>query len=196
MRITAVLLAAGRASRMGNNKLFLPYKNHSIIEEVLHQLSRSSVENVLVVTGFERERIEDLVAGINDRKLSVICNEKYESGRIESIKCAIVHLRGRPDGALFMVADKPTVSADLIDRSIEEFKKKKPGILYVMTPAGRGHPIIFSRDLFEEMMSLAGENVIEEFINKHQNEVVELEDAAIQVNINTPEDYERFQKSL
>jgi CTP:molybdopterin cytidylyltransferase MocA len=91
-----------------------------------------------------------------------------------------------------MVADKPTVSTDLINRAIKEFRKEKPGILYIKTPKGRGHPIIFSEKLFRQIMSLVGNKATEDFIKKHQNEVVELEDGTIQPNINTWEDYKKL----
>lgn len=196
MRIGGVLLAAGKSKRMGGNKLLLPWKNHTIIEEVLHQVSRSSLDSLLVVTGFEKDSIEELLARSDDKRIRSIHNEGYESGRIGSIQCAIEHLKGSVDGALFMVADKPTVHTELIERAIGTFKKEKPGILYVMTPAGRGHPIIYSSKLFEEIMLLTHDDEMEKFIEEHKNEVAELEDEAIQVNINTPEEYERVQKSL
>lgn len=189
MKISGVVLAAGRSSRLGQNKLLLPFKNHTVLEEVLYQLSRSQVEDILVITGFERTRIEELLVRIGNRKIKTLFNNNFESGRAESIKCAINYLRTDTDAALFMVADKPTVRTDLIDRAIEEFKSRKASILYIKTPKGRGHPIIFSKGLFKEMMSLTGDNAMEEFISKRQKVVVELEDEAIQPNINTWEDY-------
>ncbi len=191
MRIIGVILAAGKSSRMNQNKLLLHFKNHTILEEVLHQLIRSQVEDVLVVTGFERTQIEDLLASINNDKIRITHNKNYELGRTESIKCAIDSLRGESaDALLFMVADKPTVTTELIDRAIEEFKRIKPAILYVKTPTGRGHPIIFSKDLFGGMMTLTGDDATECFIKRHQNKVVEIKDDAIQVDINTWEDYQ------
>lgn len=195
IKIIGVLLAAGKSSRMGQNKLFLTYKNHTVIEEVLHHLSGSQLEKIIVVTGFEKTRIEDLLSAIHDNKFKTVHNKDYESGRAESIKCAIHSLKGFADAALFMVADKPTVRTDLIDRAIEEFRRKRAGILYVKTPKGRGHPIIFSKELFEEMMTLSEENPLEDFIKKHQNEVLELEDNEVQLNINTRKDYKELFKS-
>lgn len=195
IKIIGVLLAAGKSSRMGRNKLFLPYKNHTVIEEVLHQLSYSQLEKIMVITGFEKTRIEDLLSAIHAHKFQAVHNKNYASGRTESIKCAIHSLKGLTDAALFMVADKPTVRSDLIDRAIEKFKTEGAGILYVKTPKGRGHPIIFSKELFEEMMTLSEENPLEDFIKKHQNEAFELKDSAVQININTQEDYEKLLES-
>lgn len=187
-----VVLAAGASSRMKQNKLLLPFKNHTVLEEVLYQLSKSHIEDILVVTGFERTRIEDAVARINDNKIKTIHNKNYQSGRAGSIRCAIDSLQRDVDAALFMVADKPTVTTDLINRAMEEFKRKKPDILYIKTPRGRGHPIIFSKKLFDKMMSLVGDHSTEDFIENHKNEVVKLEDEAIQKNINTWEDYKKL----
>jgi molybdenum cofactor cytidylyltransferase len=77
MRISGIVLAAGKSSRVGQNKLLLPFKNHTVLEEVLFQLSRSQVEDVLVITGFERNRIEELLAGINNNTSTTIKSRLY-----------------------------------------------------------------------------------------------------------------------
>jgi molybdenum cofactor cytidylyltransferase len=91
-----------------------------------------------------------------------------------------------------MVADKPGVRSGLIDRAIAEFKRKSPAILYVKTPAGRGHPIIFSRNLFAELLLLEGDRIGNELVAKHAANAIELPDEAVQIDIDTEEDYRRL----
>lgn len=149
----------------------------------------SDLDAVIVVTGFEREYVEQLIQKKHDDRVKIIYNENFELGRAESIKCAVRNISDRTDAILFMVGDKPTVRAELINRAIAEFKGKSPEILFVKTPAGRGHPIIFSRRLFGKLLKLNGDTVGDEMIAKCKSDVVELSDGAAQADIDTIEDY-------
>lgn len=189
MKIVGAILAAGMSSRMGRNKLLLPYRKHTVIEEVLVQLLKSDLDGIIVVTGFQREQLEQLIQKNDKDHVKIVYNENFRLGRAESIKCAVRDVSDLADAILFMVGDKPTVSAELIGRAIAEYKKKSPEILYVKTSAGRGHPIIFSKRLFEELLKLNGDMVGDEMIANYKNDVVELEDSDVQADIDTIEDY-------
>lgn len=196
LNITGIILAAGISSRMGRNKLLLEYLGHTVIEETISQMLDSKVTEIIVVTGYESESIDDLISRYTRKRLKKIHNSNYKSGRAESIKCAVESLDRGTDAALFMVADKPGVTSDLIDRSIDEFNKARPGILYIKTPAGRGHPIIFSRELFGELLALEGDVVGDQLIARYKENTVELYDEKIQVDIDTEEDYIRLMREL
>ena len=76
------------------------------------------------------------------------------------------------------------------------YKRKTPGILYIKTPTGRGHPIIFSKEFFPELMTLNGDTVGEELIAEYKENVIELEDDEIQVDIDTQDDYKSILKRV
>ncbi len=190
MHITGIILAAGMSSRMGSaNKLLLPYRNHTVIEEVVAQVSASKVNQVLVITGYERERINEVLAGHLSSRISIVHNNDFAKGRAESIKRAIGQIAGVSDAALFMVADKPTLGHQLIDRAIDRFRRDRPPLLYVMTPTGRGHPIIFSEKLFPGLLSLKGDRVGDDLVAEYADEAIELTDEIPQIDIDTEDDY-------
>lgn len=189
MKISGVVLAAGISSRMGHNKLLLPYKGHTIVEEVFAQISNADLDEIIIITGFENDKIEGIIKKCGDR-FRIVYNDRYESGRAESIKRAVENVSEEADALLFMVGDKPTVNTDLFNRAIEEFKKKSPSILYVMTPKGRGHPIIFAEKLFGELLELSGDTVGNGLIEKYNDDVAALENGEMQVDIDMMDDYE------
>ena len=190
MYITGVILAAGMSSRMGPiNKLFLRYKNHTIIEEVFIQLANSKVDEILIVTGFERERIENALPHRLKENVRFIHNREYHRGRAESIKCAVKDLKENVDAILFMVADKPGISSALVNRAIKAFERERPMILYVETPTGRGHPIMFSRRLFNELLALNGDRVGEELVTRYEGQTLKLKDEAPQIDVDNEDDY-------
>lgn len=195
MIITGIILAAGTSSRMGAaNKLLLKYKSHTIIEEVLEQLSNSKVDEILVVSGFEGERIERILSDHMTGRVSIVFNRDYRLGRAESVRCAIRQIDGTADAALFMVADKPGVTSDLIDRAIDRFREDRPAILYVETPAGRGHPIIFSKRVFDDLQSLQGDHAGDRLLEKYRDDTVRLEDNSEQIDVDSEADYQRLLK--
>lgn len=196
MMISGVLLAAGGSRRMGKNKLLLPYGNHTVIEQSLFQLSVSDVDEVLVISGFQHNKLSDIIKRRFKEKIKIVYNENYRSGRSESIRCAVNSLDEKSDAVLFMVADKPSVKTDLINRAITEYKKYMPLLLYVGTPGGRGHPVIFSRKLFSELLELKGEPTGESIFDKYGDYTLVIDDDNDQIDIDTPEDYRRILETV
>jgi len=194
MRISGALLAAGKSERMGKNKLLLPYRKHTVIEESLFQLTESGLDEVIVVTGFQMEKIRKLIEDRFEKKIKVVYNENYNSGRAESIKCALRNIDERSDAVLFMVADKPSIKSGLIKKALDEFKRKSPSMLYVETPHGRGHPVIFSKSLFDDLMEFEGEPTGNAVFEKYRDDTIVNKDESPQVDIDTIEDYNRIIK--
>ncbi len=196
MKITGVILAAGTSSRMGSaNKLLLKYNNHTVIEEVLEQLSNSEVDDILIVTGFENVRIEGLLAGCLTDRMKFIYNSNYRLGRAESIKCAVRQISGKADAVLFAVADKPGIRSTLINKALDRYRKDRPAILYIETPSGRGHPIIYSKALFNDLLLLEGDCVGNELVAKYKNDLIKLKDETPQIDVDNEADYRILLKS-
>ncbi len=190
MKITGILLAAGSSVRMGTaNKLLLGYNNHTIFEEVLLQLLSSALERILVVTGFESDKIIKIIEKYKSEKITCLFNKNYKLGRASSIKCAVNYIGKTAQPALFMVADKPMVKSTLINKAIITFKENQPKILYVQTESGRGHPIIFSQKLFNELKELEGDLTGNNLIEKYKSGTLIIRDKAAQQDIDTYDDY-------
>jgi molybdenum cofactor cytidylyltransferase len=190
MKISGVILAAGKSSRMGEiNKLLLKYKKHTIIEEVASQMLLSKLDDVIVVTGHDKETVQEKLKRIENDRLNIIYNKNYQLGRSESIKCAVNHISSDTDAICFMVADKPQINSLLYDRCLYEFKNNKPDLLYVETPSGRGHPIIFSNKLFPALLKLQGDTVGNDLIERYNNNAIVIKDENLQIDIDTVEEY-------
>ncbi len=190
MAITGVILAAGMSSRMGSvNKLLLNYKGHTIIEETLRQMMNSTVDNIVIITGFEHTEVEQALDSHLDDRTRFVYNADYRLGRAESIKCAIAAIADQTDAALFMVADKPGVASHLIDKAIERFRTDRPAILYVETLNGRGHPIIFDKRVFDDLLSLNGDRIGDELVSSYCDDLVRLADETPQIDIDSEDDY-------
>ena len=60
--ISAILLAAGLSSRMGQPKLLLPWGERTVLGQVVATFAAAGIEEIIVVTGGVREQVEMLVA--------------------------------------------------------------------------------------------------------------------------------------
>ncbi len=195
MNIVGVILAAGRSARMKRgNKLLLDYGGHTVIEQTFFNLLHSHVESLLVITGYEKARLEAIFQPHKTERVKLVHNENWTVGRGSSIRCAVKSVQADTEAILFMPGDKPTVDSNLINRAIEQFERTRPPVLYVRSLLGRGHPIIFDRSLFGELTNLEGDIVGEALVKKYKERTVELFDDRIQPDLDTDEDYEKLLK--
>lgn len=152
--IDAILLGAGRAKRMGLNKLSLPWKGRTIFECCLTTLLRSNVKKVIVVLN-ERPREEGGL--IHKSRVKVVINPNYKKGMSTSIRRGILAMVSKSDGILIALGDQPFLKARTINALIEAFKREKGKIIVPTFKGKRGHPVIFHRKYKRELLRLRGD---------------------------------------
>jgi molybdenum cofactor cytidylyltransferase len=194
MKIVAAILAAGQSRRMGQNKLLMPFGERTVIETVVTNIETSEVYRVIVIVGHEASMVgQRLTPGLSD-KTAIIVNSNYLKGKAESIKVAVSECGSDADAILFVPGDKPTVSRELINRTIELYSRTRPMICYVQTPEGRGHPIIFSSELYPDLLSLQGDLVGQGLVDRYTDATEVLIDSEVQIDCDTRADYEKVIK--
>lgn len=154
--MTTVLLAAGLSSRMGRNKLLLPYNGKTIIENTLLSILPLS-KKVIVVTGNEREKIEKLLMPYD---VEFVFNENYEKGQRGSTMRGLEHV-GDDDFAI-LPSDLPLLSSEdassLFD-ALNDFSIVRP--VYNSIP---GHPVCYRKENLEKLLSFQG--TMKEYVKK------------------------------
>lgn len=146
--MTTILLAAGLSTRMGRNKLLLPFKGKTIIENTLSSLIPFS-DRIIVVTGFEKERIEKILKGYN---CFFIYNKEYEKGQRGSSICGVREVKD--DDFLIVPADLPLLSSVDIDKAIRELKNSK--IVRLSHSGIPGHPVFYKKENQRNLLSFSG----------------------------------------
>ena len=107
--VAAIVLAAGRSSRMGpHNKLLQPIDGSTIIARVAGAAIASGANPVIVVTGFEADRVEEAISGLD---VTFVNNPNFDEGMSGSIKAGLSVLPARSDGAMILLGDMPDVEA-------------------------------------------------------------------------------------
>jgi molybdenum cofactor cytidylyltransferase len=186
--VAAIILAAGRSTRMGGpNKLLAELGGKPLVRIVTEQALASKAREVIVVTGHQADQVETALQGLGVKFLR---NPDFAEGLSSSVKTGIAALSADADGAVICLGDMPLISADLIDRLIEEFAPDRGNLIAVPVSNGRrGNPVLWSRRFFSELMALDGDIGARHLIEKHREAVVEIpvEGHGAFLDIDTPQ---------
>ena len=187
-RVAAIVLAAGRSSRMGGpNKLLEHLRGKPLVRIVTEQAIASKASPVLVVTGHMAKDVEAALRGLN---VKFVANPQFASGLASSVKAGVAALPADTDGAVICLGDMPQVDAGLIDRLIDAFAPDKGALIAVPVSEGRrGNPVLWSRRFFDELMTLEGDVGARHLIARHAEVVTEVpaDGQSAFLDIDTPE---------
>jgi molybdenum cofactor cytidylyltransferase len=195
-RIAAIVLAAGRSTRMGGpNKLLADIRGKPLVRIAAEEALGSRADGVIVVTGYQRERVEQALAGL---KVRFVYNPDFAQGLSTSLKAGLAAVPSEADGAIVCLGDMPQVRADMIDRLIGAFDPARGALIVVPTIEGkRGNPVLWSRRFFPELAGLEGDVGARNLIGTYGEAVAEVPaDAAALLDIDTPEALSALQAEM
>jgi molybdenum cofactor cytidylyltransferase len=171
--VAAIILAAGRSTRMGGpNKLLAELGGKPLVRIVTEQALASKAQGVIVVTGHQAAEVEKALSGL---KVKFVRNPDFAGGLATSVKAGIAAVPANADGAVICLGDMPLIDADLIDRLIEAFAPDRGSLIAVpVSDNRRGNPVLWSRRFFRELMALDGDIGARHLIAKHPEAVAEV----------------------
>jgi molybdenum cofactor cytidylyltransferase len=194
--VAAVILAAGRSTRMGGpNKLLAELGGKTLVRIVTEQALASKAQGVIVVTGHQAEQVEKALQGL---KVKFVRNPDFAGGLASSVKAGISAVSADAAGAVICLGDMPLIDARLIDRLIEAFAPDRGNLIAVPVSDGRrGNPVLWSRRFFSELMTLDGDIGARHLIARHSEAVAEVpvEGHGAFLDIDTPQALADAQRS-
>jgi molybdenum cofactor cytidylyltransferase len=197
--LAAVILSAGESSRMGSPKALVPFRGRTFLEHLLdtvRQASSSIKSSATSSAGIGWTRV---VLGAHVREISdalrlddetVIVNPRWKDGQLSSIQAAIEGLSRLPtDGLLLFLVDHPLVSAGLVKKLVEVFYETSDSIVLPTYRGKRGHPVIFARRLYAELLAAPENQGARAVVWAHATEVLEVptDEEGVVLNLNDPE---------
>lgn len=170
---------------MGRPKALLEFRGRTFIENIVEAIDRSTLEHCVIVVGHQREEIECRVPA-----RSIVFNPDYEKGMITSFQAGIRALPRDVSAVMLFLVDHPVVETSTIEALITRTGRNR--IVLPTFEGKRGHPVLFSADVLEEILDLRptqGANIV---VRKDPSRVVELpvNTPGILVDVDTPEQYE------
>ena len=195
-RAGAIILAAGRSTRMGEAKQLLRLGDSTVLSKTLENVRAAGVDEVVLVLGFSAQRIRQqlLISGIDS--LKVVVNQAYERGIASSLREGLSALDPQTDAALVVLADQPFIRPETFDRIIDRYCRSNAQIVIPLYKGFRGNPVLLDRSVFPEVMALDGEVGCRAIFGSHLEGIVKLEvdDVGILLDIDNKDDYERLRR--
>jgi molybdenum cofactor cytidylyltransferase len=193
--IVAVILAAGESSRMGRPKALLPIDGETFIERIVGVLRKTKIGRVFVILG---HNAAELSRRIEHLPIEILINPNYKLGQLSSLQVAVRRIEQDADcdGMLVHLVDHPYIDARLVDTMIDRFYESNKFIVVPRHGSKRGHPVIFSRRLYGELLKAPMDQGAKVVVNAHQADTLEIdtEDIGITIDIDTPELYRQHVK--
>jgi len=186
--VSAILLAAGKAKRMGKLKQLMPLGGTTILEQTIDNLLNSAVGEVIVVVGY---RAEEVIEKIATKPVKIAINPVYHQGMSTSIIAGLNLVDDRARAVMLALADQPFVDSQTINRLIEEFSNHDKGIAVPAYRGRRGHPVIFAIEYKEELLQLKGDVGGKQIIREHPDDILEVavDSESINIDIDTMNNY-------
>lgn len=176
---------------MGRPKPLLPLNGSTFLGHLLDEIRASKVSRTLIVLGHHPEVVLEAMPEI--APLAII-NQEYQLGQLSSLHAGLREVGNAPDAVLMCLADHPFISREVIDAIILAHERTHRPIVVPTHGGGRGHPTLFARPLFAELLAAPLDQGARVVVRAHANEVLELpvDEAGILADVDTPQQYEQW----
>ena len=186
-RVEGVLLAAGESRRMG-------YPKPLLLADGISFLARSAASmlevtsRLIIVVGAHADRVA--AAAPRDPRVVIAANPDFRRGQLSSLKAGLAQVSPHADAVLVHLADHPLVRLATFKALIEEYERGSRAIVIAGYQGHRGHPVIFDRSLFGELMGAPEDQGVRVVVNADPSRVAYLEsgDPGTVLDLDTPAD--------
>ncbi len=174
---------------MGSPKALLTHNDRTFVEHLLDVTRHPKIGVQRVVLGAGAGQIR---ARLNLDPALVVVNPDWERGQLSSIQTAIRSLAGAAiNGIVLCLVDHPLITSALVNDLIEAFYRSGKSVVLPVFQGRRGHPVIFAKTLFDELLSASTEKGARAVVWNHQDQVEEVptEEQGAVLNLNDPETF-------
>ena len=186
--ISAILLAAGQSKRMtGENKLTKEIQGMPLIKHSVKNILASSVDELIIVLGYQNKIIEKIID--KHQKIKIFFNKDFESGMASSIKVGINNLSKKTESFFICLGDMPMINKKIYNHLIS--CKNKKDIIVPTYNNIQGNPVLFSKLIKPDIMSIDGDAGAKKILEKNENKImkIKIDDACITKDFNTKNDF-------
>lgn len=187
--ISGLVLAAGTSSRMGQPKQLLPFRGTILLDWVVGQAEEAgALDEVIVVLGRAAEEIQPR---LHLTRARMVLNPVFSDGCSGSYKTGMATVNPQAEAVIVLLGDQPGVTSAVINQVAEDWRTQGGRIALTSYRGRRGHPIVFARALFEQLLQLSGDKAAWKILDAHPDWVRDVEvDQAFPEDVDTRQDYE------
>ena len=190
--IPIIILAAGKSTRMKENKLLRKVNGATLIEQVVGNAIRSNADGTIVVLGYEAEKMRQKLSRFDCKR---VVNDRYDIGQSESVKIGLSMVEKDSEAVMILPADVALIDPPCINKVIVEYRNSMARIVVASYQGQSGHPVLIDRSLFPEVSKIGEDTFgLKAVIDHHRDEVryVDTGTEKVLVDIDTDEDFRRY----
>jgi molybdenum cofactor cytidylyltransferase len=193
-QVSAVVLAGGLSTRMGQPKMLLDWGGKPVIVHIVEQLKRAGIADVVVVTGHAAAAVSEAVASTGAR---TAFNPNYADGEmLSSLKTGLRALPGWCAATLVALGDMPRLHYATPQRLIDAYSADPHPVVAPGYQNKRGHPLLIDRSVWRDLLTLPADASPRVVINAYANQTAWIEgDETVLRDIDTPDDYDDARRS-
>jgi len=185
-----IILAAGSSSRMGEPKQLMIYKNKTFLQHIIGEAKNAFLDPVICVTGYQSDLISK---SISRMEVTVVYNEHWQDGMGSGISAGIKQvLLSDVKSVIVTVSDQPHVSSDLFETMLEMKARSGKKIVACSYAGTLGTPVLFSKEYFNQLKSLNGNQGAKNIVKINLPDVCSVEFEKGNIDIDTKEDYKNL----
>jgi molybdenum cofactor cytidylyltransferase len=187
--ITAIIPAAGYASRMGCIKPLLPLGKGTVIEHIAGSFQAAGIEDVIVVLG---HRYSEIVPRLGKNNIAWVVNKQYAQGMMSSFKRGIQALREGTLAFFIMPADIPLVRTSTLKDLVKTHMAHPLQVIYPVFEGQRGHPPLIPGGFREKILNWEGHGGLRRCLKAWDSDALDVvtADQGVLMDMDTPDDYE------
>jgi molybdenum cofactor cytidylyltransferase len=167
--VSGLVLAAGASTRVGQPKQLLPFGSTTLLGAVIaHASAAAALDEVVVVIGAAASRVREHV---DFGGATVVENPEFSDGCASSYRTGIAALDPRAEAVAVLLGDQPEVTASVIDAVVAEWRRAPAPVMLASYRGQEGHPLLFSRTLFDVLGGLRGDKAAWKVVDQHRDRV-------------------------
>ena len=193
--VAGLILAAGESSRMGRDKALLVFRGRTFLETIIALLREAGIDRIAVVLGHHAQEIRQAT---NLAEVEVVINSEYRRGQTSSLQAGLRALNQPNLEALVLcLVDHPAATSATVRKLVESFRMSGAPVVITTHQGQRGHPVLISRTLFEELLSLGPEQGANLVVRNYRDRTsfVEVDDPGVLLDVDAPETYRQVERA-
>jgi len=193
--IPAIVLAAGKSSRMGRPKATLRLDGgDTFVTRIVKTFAAAGISDVIIVVGHDAGAVIDAFAG-TDLSATFVTNADYEQGQLSSLLAGL-RIVDRPGvvASLLTLVDVPLIGVSTVRAVVDRYRATRAPIVRPVRGAEHGHPVLIDRSLFDALRHADPREGAKGVVRSHASAAgdVAVQDAGAFADADTPVEYERL----
>ncbi|MFN3491172.1 MAG: NTP transferase domain-containing protein [Anaerolineales bacterium] len=193
--ISAIILAAGKSARMGQNKLLMKWGDATVLGKVIQTIRDSGIEDIVLVTSDEMRNTNNKLVKNYDLRIT-INNTNHEM--LSSIQLGLQNQKAESEAAIICLGDQPQIESRSVRAVCEAYQKSKSNLVAPSYQNRRGHPWLIAKPLWGEILNMKENQTPRDFLNQYANQIeyVNVDTPTILQDLDTPEDYLKYKPNV